>query len=457
MHIHIIGIAGNLTHNLGLCLKSLWHCVTGSDTNFDEPMKSRLEAQDFCTDPGYDADRIHTGLDLIIMPMSMMLDNPEYLRAKELWLPIKSFAEFIYEMSRDKRRIVIAGSHGKTTTTSMIMRVLKYHQKSFDWLVGSQVPGFDAMVGLSDAPYIIIEWDEYPDNKINLQPKFLQYHHHVGILNGIDRDHINIFQTMESYMDCFRSFVAATPEDGKLYYTITDPKVVEVIKSVPWIPKQAYFPQRAMIDPDGKTIALDEIDRTFPLEIFGEHNMVNLAAAKAICMDEFGLTEKEVLTALQSFPGSYIRMQCVHESDALKMYRDFAHSPSKLKAATHAIKQKFPSSHIIWVFELGTISANNAEFLENFAHSFDEVDTAVVFQNPAKKTGVSGQYIHGWFAPIESAEQVQNGFAREDIEFICDKPVLLAYLKSSILHFESCIMLLMSNSNFDNLDIESLI
>lgn len=455
MHIHIIGVAGNLTHNLAICLQSLWHQVTGSDHNFDEPMKSRLESHHFSTVPWYDASRIHAGLDLVIMPMSMMLDNPEYTRAQELGIKIQSFAEFIYDFSKHKRRIVIGGSHGKTTTTSMIMRVLKFHQKSFDWLVGSQVPGFDAMVGLSDASHIVIEWDEYPDNKINLQPKFLQYHHHVGVLNGIDRDHVNIFQTLESYMDCFRAFVAATPADGILYYNITDPKVVEVIKSVPWVSKQAYFPQRHQVNPEWITIALDEIDRTYPLEIFGDHNMVNVAAAKAICIDEFGLTETEFLTALKSFPGSYIRMQCVHESPELKIYRDFAHSPSKLKATVSAIRQKFPSSHIIWVFELGTISTNNAEFLENFADTFDESDTAIVYQNPAKKTWVAGQYIHGGFTPIESAEQVRKGFARDDIEFITDKEELVRLIADK--RQEKTVVLMMSNSNFDHLDMMELL
>jgi UDP-N-acetylmuramate: L-alanyl-gamma-D-glutamyl-meso-diaminopimelate ligase len=202
------------------------------------------------------------------MPMSMMLDNPEYTQAQQLQLPIQSFPEFIYDYSKTKKRIVIGGSHGKTTTTSMIMHVLKAQGIKFDWLVGSQVNGFDAMVGLSDdAKTIVIEGDEYPDNKINLKAKFLQYHHDIGILNGIERDHVNIYQTFESYLAVFRDFVQQTPPDGMLYYNATDTNVVQAIKGLPEIPKQAYFPHPYIMDGE-ICVALDQIDAEYPLQIF---------------------------------------------------------------------------------------------------------------------------------------------------------------------------------------------
>lgn len=456
MNIHIIGIAGNLTHNLALCLHHLGHTVTGSDSNFDEPMQSRLAAAGFLTKPWYDASRIHSSLDLVIMPMSMMLDNPEYLAAQQLGIKIQSFPEFIYDMSKDKQRIVIAGSHGKTTTTSMIMRVLKQHGIAFNRLVGSQVPWFDAMVGLSDAPVIIIEWDEYPDNKINLSPKFLKYQPHIAILNGIERDHINIFPTRTSYHQCFHDLVASIPQAWILYYNASDPQVIEVIKAHPQTPKQAYFPQAHYVDTQGITIAVDQIDRPYPLQIFWAHNMINLAAAKQICMDIFDLSESQILQALQSFPGSYIRMQSILETDQLKIYRDFAHSPSKVLAATIAIKNKYPTHHVIAVYELGTISANNALFLPEFAHTLDTVDTALIYQNPAKKYAVEKQYIHGGFEAIETLDQVRQWFVKPDLDFITDKDILMQAIQSSIHHPKS-VILFMSNSNFDHLDMQDMI
>ena len=362
----------------------MWHEVTGSDDVIYEPALSRLqEAWILPAEFGRFPEKITSDLDCVIVWMHAFEDNPEIKKAQELWIKMYSFPEFIYEMSKDKQRVVIGWSHGKTTTTSMLMHILRTAGLTFDWLVGASVPGFENMVSLSNAPIIVIEWDEYPDSRVNLVPKFLKFHHTIGLVNGIARDHVNTFPTFEWYVDQFKQFIEATPNDGVLFYNESDEVVNKLVTDLLTPPRRLnwftapYRPHPYVIR-DG-VMYLVAGDKELPLKIFGEHNMTNFAWAQMIAR-QLGVSDEIIYQAIQSFEGAGQRLQLIDQDKNLDklMFLDFAHSPSKATATVNAVKAQYPDHKLVALFELHTFSSLTKEFLPQYAGSLDAADVAWV-------------------------------------------------------------------------------
>jgi UDP-N-acetylmuramate: L-alanyl-gamma-D-glutamyl-meso-diaminopimelate ligase len=368
-------------HNLAIALHQNGYIVTGSDDHIGEPSLSRLKASNLLPDSmGWDANRITKELDAVILGMHARIDNPELLRAQELGLKIYSFPEFIYKQSEDKQRIVIAGSHGKTTVTSMVMHVLMFCNRKFDYAVGAIVDGFDTMVKLSDAPIIVIEGDEYPSSPIDLTPKFLHYNHHIGLITGISWDHVNIFKTFEDYKKQFELFADKTPKSGTLIYYEKDKYCLEVgskersdILTIEYdIPKYKIINGNPFLITDYGNI---------PLQVFGDHNFANIRAAKLIC-NRICVSDLEFYQAIQSFKGASMRLELIRKNESTSFYRDFAHAPSKLKASTDAVKGLFPNKKLVACFELHTFSSLSKDFLSQYKDTFTKADEPIVYFNP---------------------------------------------------------------------------
>ena len=355
--IHFIAIGGAVMHNLALALNKKGYQVTGSDDEINDPSKSRLAAVGILpAELGWFPEKVTADLDAVILGMHAFADNPELAKAQELGLKIYSFPEYIYEQSLNKQRVVIAGSHGKTSITSIILHVLKYYNRKFDYLVGAQIEGFDIMVELNDdSPVIIIEGDEYPESKIHLKSKFLFYHPHICLFSGIAWDHFNIFPTFDSYVQTFEELADGLPKAGSIIYDETD-DIVRVIgeKDRADVAKYPYKAHPYRIE-NGKCILL--VNKTeVPLEIFGEHNMKNLNGAKLV-LDRLGITDEEFYEAIQHFSGASKRLEKLGENINTLIYKDFAHAPSKLEATTEATKSLYPNRRLVACYELHTFSS----------------------------------------------------------------------------------------------------
>ncbi len=374
-------------HNLALALHQQGHTITGSDDEVYEPSRSRLLAQGLLPDPmGWVPGRIHAGLSAVIVGMHARKDNPELARAQELGLPVYSYPEFIFQNSQHKQRVVIAGSHGKTTITAMIMHVLQFHGKSFDYLVGAQVAGFETMARLTDdsrgqgAPTIVIEGDEYPASPIDLRPKFLLYQPHIALISGIAWDHVNVYPTYDQYVDQFELLADAMPKAGTLIFDKTD-DMLDVIgeKDRPDVQKVPYEAHSADIV-DGQTVLITKAGGHVPIRVFGEHNLKNLAGAMTVC-DRLGITDDEFYAAIASFTGAARRLEKVATADGRLVFRDFAHAPSKVEATTRAVKEQFPDKKLLAVVELHTFSSLNKAFLPQYRGKLNAADVAAVYVN----------------------------------------------------------------------------
>ena len=434
-------------HNLALALLRRGARVTGSDDEIFEPAKGRLAAAGLLPDQdGWDPARITPGLAAVIVGMHARPDNPELLRAQELGLKIYSFPEYIYEASRDKQRIVIGGSHGKTSITACILHVLRYHGRTFDYAVGAQLAGFDLMVQLTDdAPIIIIEGDEYLSSPVDRRPKFHLYQHHIGVISGISWDHINVFPTEENYREQFRIFADMTPKAGVLIYDRDDEQVQFV--SVPTSPNVTYIgygPHEHVIR-DGRTYLLNKKDEEVPVQVFGEHNLRNISAAKEVCK-QLGIKGKDFFRAVATFPGAARRLELVREGTTSVVYKDFAHAPSKLKATATALKKQFPQRRLVACLELHTFSSLNPAFLPQYAHCFDAPDVAVVYFNPHVLA-------HKRLPPLAAAT-VAEAFQRPDLKVITDSAELADFLRAQA--WANANLLLMSSGTFDGLDVAGL-
>ena len=433
-------------HNLALALQRRGAQITGSDDEIFEPAKGRLAAAGLLpAQEGWNPARITSNLAAVIVGMHARPDNPELLRAQELGLKVYSFPEYIYEASRDKQRIVIGGSHGKTSITACILHVLRYHGRQFDYAVGAQLAGFDLMVQLSDAPIIIIEGDEYLSSPVDRRPKFHLYQHHIGVISGISWDHINVFPTEEIYREQFRIFADMTPKAGVLIYDRDDEQVQLV--SVPTNPDVTYIgygPHENVIR-DGRTFLLNKKDEEVPVQVFGEHNLRNISAAKEVCK-QLGIKGKDFFKAIESFPGAARRLELVREGATSVVYKDFAHAPSKLKATAKALKTQFPARRLVACLELHTFSSLNPDFLPQYAHCFDAPDVAVVYFNPFVLE-------HKRLPPLAAAT-VAAAFQRPDIKVITDSAELAAFLRSQ--PWANANLLLMSSGTFDGLDLAAL-
>ncbi|WP_373523396.1 UDP-N-acetylmuramate--L-alanine ligase [Aquiflexum sp.] len=443
---HFIAIGGAVMHNLALSMAAKGYQVTGSDDEIYEPSRTRLEKAGILPkEKGWYPDKIHSGLDGIILGMHARIDNPELQKAKELNIPVFSFPEFIYEQSQDKKRVVISGSHGKTSITSMILHVLKYHQMDFDYLVGAQIEGFDLMVKLSNAPVIIIEGDEYLTSPLDRRPKFFHYHHDILLMSGIAWDHFNVFPTFDFYKEQFEKLVDLTPESGYFIYCSEDEHVKKLGQKVKGkidnlIPYKAH-PYKIN---DGVTYLLIDSGE-ISINVFGEHNLQNLQGALEICLS-LGLSKEQFYQAIQEFKGAAKRQEVLAKSENSILYRDFAHAPSKLEATVNAVKNQFPERKLIAVQELHTYSSLNKDFVHNYANTFDKADLAVIYLNPK---AVSLKKLE-----IMDEETLRDAFQRNDLKLFTNIDQLKVFLESQ--DYLNTNLLLMSSGNYDDMDLSQL-
>jgi UDP-N-acetylmuramate: L-alanyl-gamma-D-glutamyl-meso-diaminopimelate ligase len=442
---HFIAVGGAVMHNLALALVEKGYQVTGSDDEIYEPSKTRLSKAGILPETyGWFPEKITSDLDGIILGMHARIDNPELVKAQELGIPVYSFPEFIYDQSKDKKRVIIAGSHGKTSITSIILHVLKDQKVDFDYLVGAQIEGFDLMVRLSDAPIIIIEGDEYLTSPLDRTPKFFHYKHDIVLVSGIAWDHFNVFPDFDEYKDQFTQLMEKTPDSGELIYCESDQLVKEAaekteLKAI----KTPYNAHPAIIE-GGKTFLKTEIG-LIPIYIFGEHNLQNLQGAMNICLS-LGLTKEEFYSSIQSFKGAAKRQELIAGNEKASLYRDFAHAPSKLKATANAVKAQFPERTLIAVQELHTYSSLNKEFLPNYAGTMAAADIAVIYLNPHAAA----------LKKLELMDEktLREGFKRPDLKLFTDSKSLKEFLLAQ--DYSNTNLLLMSSGNYDNMVLDEL-
>lgn len=446
MRVHFIAIGGAAMHNLALALHEKGYHVTGSDDAIFEPSKSRLEKKGLLPNElGWFPERITIDLDAVILGMHAKKDNAELLRAQELGVKIYSYPEFLYEQSKDKTRVVIGGSHGKTTITSMILHVMNYHDVKVDYMVGAQLEGFDTMVHLTEEnEFIVLEGDEYLTSPIDLRPKFHLYQPNIALLSGIAWDHINVFPTFENYVDQFRIFTNLITKGGILVYNEEDPTVKQVAEECEnQIRKIAY--QTPEYSVENGTTLLETPDGAMPIEVFGAHNLNNLAGAKWICQC-MGVDEAEFYEAIATFKGASKRLEKIAESANKVAYKDFAHSPSKVSATTKAVKNQYPDRKLVACLELHTYSSLNAEFLKEYQGALDAADVAVVFYSPdAVKIKQLEEVTY---------EQIANSFERNDLIIYTNPTEFKDFLFTQNL--VNSALLLMSSGNYGGLNFDEV-
>jgi len=446
MRVHFIAIGGSAMHNLALALHDKGDIVTGSDDEIFDPSKSRLKAKDLLPAAyGWFPEKITPELDAIILGMHAKKDNPELLRAKDLNLKIYSYPEFLYEQSKDKTRVVIGGSHGKTTITSMILHVMHYHDKEVDYMVGAQLEGFETMVHLtSDNDFIVLEGDEYLSSPIDRRPKFHLYQPNIALLSGIAWDHINVFPTYENYVEQFEIFLTHITPGGAIIYNEEDSEVKKVVEeSTQLIKKHPYQTPDYSVE-NGETL-LETPEGPMPIEIFGRHNLNNLEGARWICQ-LMGVDADAFYEAIATFKGASKRLEKISESEQAIAYKDYAHSPSKVQATTQAVKNQYPDRTLIACLELHTYSSLNPEFLSEYKGALDKADRAVVFYSPHAVQIKKLKEI--------KAEQIAEAFQRDDLEIYTNPEDFKEYLFSQ--NFENTALLLMSSGNYGGLDFDEV-
>lgn len=443
MKIHFIAIGGSAMHNLALALEHKGYVITGSDDVIYEPSKSRLRDKGLLPESfGWFPEKIQSDLDAVILGMHAKDDNPELLKAQELGVSIYSYPEFLYEQSKNKTRVVIGGSHGKTTITSMILHVLNYHDRSVDYMVGAQLEGFDRMVHLTEEnDFMVLEGDEYLSSPIDRRPKFHLYQPNIALLSGIAWDHINVFPTFENYVDQFRIFVDSIVKGGSITYNEEDIEVKKVVESSENTIRKLPYRTPEYVVENGQTF-LETPEGPMPIEIFGKHNLSNLAGAKWICQN-IGIDEDDFYEAIASFTGASKRLEKIAEGPTTVAYKDFAHSPSKVTATTKAVKEQYPDRKFIAFLELHTYSSFNPDFLKEYKGALDAADVAVVFYLP-ESVAIKK------LAAV-SPEQISNAFQRNDLEIQTDATAFKTFVFQQ--DFEDSVLLFMSSGNYGGLDL----
>ncbi len=447
MQVHFIAIGGSVMHQLAIALSRKGYKVTGSDDEIFEPARSNLEKQGILPlKTGWFPEKIHPGLDAIILGMHAKEDNPELRKASELGLKIYSFPAYIFKESLNKKRIVIGGSHGKTTTTSMIMHVLKGAGKAFDYMVGARLPGFEFSVSITDAPVIICEGDEYPASALEKRPKFHFLFPNIAVLTGIAWDHINVFPTFDFYLEQFRIFIGMIEANGLLIYNENDKILKGLVndKNLEGIRKEGYRIPTHEVEKGMTRILLE--GKWKNLSVFGNHNLMNIQAAWLVCR-ELEIPIDIFLNEIASFMGASKRLELLAVRDQTRIYRDFAHAPSKVKATIQAVKEQFPDSKLIAVLELHTYSSLNANFMKEYADVMDPADKAVVFY--------SAHALELKRMPPLDPNHVKSGFATKGLEVISSAQELSHWLRSQ--SYENTNLLLMSSGNYDGLDIATFV
>ena len=444
-NVHFIAIGGSAMHNLAIALSRKGMRVTGSDDEIFEPSKSRLTKQGILPNTiGWNSENINEYIGAVILGMHAREDNPELLKAKELNIPIFSYPEYLYEQSKDKKRVVIGGSHGKTTITSMLLHVINAVGMNVDYMVGAQLEGYDCMVKITDeAEVMILEGDEYLSSPIDRRPKFHLYNPHVAIISGIAWDHINVFPTFENYVEQFENFCKVIEKGGTFIYNTEDTEVNKLGEnyndSLNTIP---YNTPQYDVTADGTLLHFG--GELYALKIFGGHNLQNLIGAMRLG-ESIGISNSDFLTAMSSFTGAGKRLQKVAESKGFSMFKDFAHSPSKLKATTKAVKQQFITRRVVACMELHTFSSLKKEFLPQYKNAMSAADEAVVYFSPDVVK-------HKKLKPI-TAEQVSDGFGG-NVRVLTDTNGVLAFIRAQ--NWSNAVLLMMSSGNFDGIDYDKL-
>lgn len=444
--IHFIAIGGSVMHNLAVELHKAGHQITGSDDEINDPSRSALQAAGILPEKnGWFPEKIDNSLDFVIVGMHARKDNPELLRAQELNVKILSFPDYIYEQSRDKQRIVIAGSHGKTTITAILIHVLKYFNRKFDYVVGARVPGVPTTVRLTDAPMIIIEGDEYLSSPLDPTPKFLRYRHHVGVISGIAWDHANVYPTEESYVKQFDAFADQTPKGGILVYNEQDPIAAIVGKKERADIVSIPFKSHSHTTDSNGNLFLTNGKERFPIKIFGSHNLQNISAAKEL-LKKVGVSPEQFLEAIGSFEGASGRLEKIKEGGNTTVFKDFAHAPSKVKATVKAMKEMYPSRDLVAVLELHTFSSLNKKFLPQYKDSLKGAQTAAVYFDPAKVSARGFEAL--------SANEIQAAFNAPALKVFEDARQLRSFLAEQ--QWKNKNLLMMSSGNFGGTDFKSL-
>lgn len=442
MNIHFISVGGSVMHQLAIALKKKGYQVSGSDDEIFEPAKSNLAAEGLLpAEMGWNADRVQPGLDAVILGMHAKADNPEIARAKELGLPIYSFPEYIYKESLGKKRVVVGGSHGKTTTTSMIMHVLREAGKQFDYLVGARLQGFEQSVNITDAPVIVCEGDEYPASVIEKRPKFHFLFPHIAVLTGIAWDHINVFPTFDFYLEQFTIFISKIEKGGYLIYNETDDTLRQLVEQHRRedISYHPYTVPPHTISSGVTTVDFDGMQTS--LNVFGEHNLLNMQAAFLVCK-ELGIDAATFAQAIGTFTGAAKRLELIAKNNTTVFYRDFAHAPSKVKATIEAAKAQFPDKKLVAVLELHTFSSLNEAFMQEYNGALDKADEAAVFFS---KHAMALKRL-----PELNPDVVQAGFAKPGLAAINERSDLETWLQGR--DFADSVVLFMSSGNYDGFD-----
>ncbi len=446
MKIHFIAIGGSAMHNLALSLQHKGNHISGSDDVIFEPSKSRLENHGLLPESfGWFPAKITSDIDAVILGMHAKPDNPELERARELGLPVYSYPEFLYEQSKDKTRVVIGGSHGKTTITAMILHVMQYFDKEVDYMVGAQLEGFDRMVHLTDSnDFMVLEGDEYLSSATDPRPKFHVYHANIALLSGIAWDHINVFPTWDNYVNQFQIFTESIVKGGSITYNTEDNTVKTLVEaSQNTIRKFPYSTPEHFVE-DGVTY-LETPEGPMPLEVFGKHNLSNLEGAKWICQ-QMGVDEADFYEAIASFKGASKRLEKLAGGNNKVAFKDFAHSPSKVKATTEAIKEQYPDWRVVACLELHTYSSLNAEFLQEYAGSLDAADEAVVFYSPEAVKIKRLEEV--------TTSQIEDAFQKQNLQIFTEPEAFHDFLFAQ--DFDHTALLLMSSGNYGGLDFEKL-
>jgi UDP-N-acetylmuramate: L-alanyl-gamma-D-glutamyl-meso-diaminopimelate ligase len=446
MKVHFIAIGGSAMHNLAIALKNKGYLVSGSDDEIFEPSKSRLQVNGLLPETeGWHPERITDDIDAIILGMHARKDNPELQKAKDLGLKIFSYPEYIYEQTKNKQRVVVGGSHGKTSITAMILHVLNYANIKCDYMVGAQLEGFDCMVNLTENNNIaVIEGDEYLSSPDDLRPKFHLYHPNIAIINGIAWDHINVFPTFENYVEQFSIFIDKIEPNGTLLYNSTDAEVVKLVENKQVNQEKIAYGVHSYQIRDGVTYLQSEKGET-AIKIFGEHNLQNLSAAKLAC-NKLNVSDEVFYEAIQSFAGASKRLEPVVITPKSVFYKDFAHAPSKLKATTKALKEQFPERALVACLELHTFSSLNKAFLSEYHGCMQDADVALVYFNP--KT-----IAHKKLEPLTISD-VKMAFSRNDILVMNSSEDVISFLRCQ--NWSNRNLLMMTSGNFDGIDFTKL-
>ena len=443
-NIHVISIGGSVMHDLAINLKKNGYNITGSDDIIYDPSKKRLKRQGILPKSlGYSKFNIHDQIDLVITGMHTKKNNIELIESKKKNIPILSYPEYIEILGKNKHRIVIAGSHGKTTITSMIMHVLKKNKIKFDYLIGAKTNGFKSNISLSDNPIMIIEGDEYLTSPLDKTPKFLKYNHHIVLVNGIEWDHFNVFKSLKVYKEQFKKLINMTPKGGEIVYYENDKSIVEILNS--------HIDENVVLRPYNiekfennklNSFIFDQDNKKIKLKIFGKHNMQNLAGAKIIC-EQLGVKKADFYKSISSYELPHRRLQITSDKKN-KIFRDFAHSPSKLEATISAVKLQYPEK-LLSVYELHSSSSFDLTFLKNYKDTLQESDFSVIFisENNLKK-----------FSRKVDENLIKNIFNEKKLILITNNIELDKFINKS--DYKSYNKLLMSSGNFDGYNVEKI-